>query len=52
MKFENILFFMQHVKTGDIFDNARIIRVDRGFGLLLELPSIPEVSPAYVSVCQ
>ncbi|PSS36280.1 RRNA biogenesis protein [Actinidia chinensis var. chinensis] len=38
------------VKTGDIFDRAKVIRVDRGSGLLLEVPSSPFPTPAYVSV--
>lgn len=37
------------VKIGDIYDDARVVRVDRGLGLLLEVPSIPESTPAYVS---
>ena len=41
---------MQLVKTGDIFDRAKVIRVDRGSGLLLEVPSSPFPTPAYVSV--
>lgn len=42
---------MQHVKIGDIYDNSKVVRVDRGLGLLLEVPSIPEPTPAFVSVC-
>ncbi|GMP96859.1 hypothetical protein CsSME_00045323 [Camellia sinensis var. sinensis] len=38
------------VKTGDIFDHSKVIRVDRGFGLLLEVPTSPIPTPAYVSV--
>ncbi|XP_059646446.1 rRNA biogenesis protein RRP5 [Cornus florida] len=38
------------VKTGDIFDHSKVVRVDRGFGLLLEIPSSPVPTPAYVSV--
>lgn len=38
------------VKTGDIFDHSKVIRVDRGFGLLLEIPTAPYPTPAYVSV--
>lgn len=38
-----------YVKTGDIYDNSRIIRVDKGFGLMLEIPSTPVSTPAYVS---
>ncbi|KAI3985621.1 hypothetical protein MKX01_033904, partial [Papaver californicum] len=40
-----------HVKTGDIYDSARVVRVDRGFGLLLEIPSTPVPTVAYVSIC-
>ncbi|XP_020258376.1 rRNA biogenesis protein RRP5 [Asparagus officinalis] len=39
-----------HVKTGDIYDNSRILRVDRGIGLLLEIPSSPKPTPAYVNI--
>ncbi|XP_026418043.1 rRNA biogenesis protein RRP5-like isoform X1 [Papaver somniferum] len=39
-----------HVKTGDIYDGARVVRVDRGLGLLLEIPSTPIPTPAYVSI--
>ena len=42
---------MQHVKIGDIYDDSKVVRVDRGSGLLLEVPSIPESTPAFVSVC-
>ncbi|CAL5439115.1 unnamed protein product [Camellia sinensis] len=38
---------MQLVKTGDIFDHSKVIRVDRGFGLLLEVPTSPIPTPAY-----
>ncbi|KAG1347685.1 putative rRNA biogenesis protein RRP5 [Cocos nucifera] len=38
------------VRTGEIYDNSRILRVDRGIGLLLEVPSFPIPSPAYVSI--
>ncbi|KAL7197319.1 hypothetical protein ACSBR2_019960 [Camellia fascicularis] len=38
------------VKTGDIFDHSKVIRVDRGFGLLLEVLTSPIPTPAYVSV--
>ncbi|XP_078436680.1 RIBOSOMAL RNA PROCESSING 5 [Wolffia australiana] len=37
-----------YVKTGDIYDNAKIIRVDAGVGLLLEIPSTPASSTAYI----
>ncbi|KAK2985370.1 hypothetical protein RJ640_029327 [Escallonia rubra] len=38
------------VKTGDIFDHSKVVRVDRGMGLLLEVPSLPIPTPAYVNV--
>ena len=41
---------MQLVKVGDIFDDSKVIRVDRGSGLLLDIPSIPIPTPAYVNV--
>ncbi|XP_023641258.1 rRNA biogenesis protein RRP5 isoform X2 [Capsella rubella] len=37
-----------HVSSGSIFDEAKVIRIDKS-GLLLELPSNPETTPAYVS---
>ncbi|KAE8649759.1 rRNA biogenesis protein RRP5 [Cucumis sativus] len=39
-----------HVRIGDIYDSAKVVRVDRGFGLLLEVPSSPESTPTFVSV--
>ncbi|XP_019053357.1 PREDICTED: rRNA biogenesis protein RRP5 isoform X2 [Nelumbo nucifera] len=39
-----------NVKAGDIYDSSRVVRVDRGLGLLLEIPSIPVSTPAYVSI--
>ncbi|KAG8646904.1 rRNA biogenesis protein RRP5 isoform X3 [Manihot esculenta] len=39
-----------HVKVGDIYDSAKIVRVDKGLGLLLEIPSTPLSTPAYVSI--
>lgn len=42
---------MQHVKIGDIYDDSKVVRVDRGLGLLLEIPSTQISTPAYVSVC-
>lgn len=42
---------MQHVKVGDIYDQSKVIRVDRGLGLLLDIPSTPVSTPAYVTVC-
>ncbi|PWA41653.1 Nucleic acid-binding, OB-fold [Artemisia annua] len=38
------------VKVGDIFEDSKVIRVDRGSGLLLEIPSVPIPTPAYVNV--
>ncbi|KAK9062384.1 hypothetical protein SSX86_019570 [Deinandra increscens subsp. villosa] len=38
------------VKVGDIFENSKVVRVDRGSGLLLEIPSDPIPTPAYVNV--
>ncbi|KAL8150493.1 hypothetical protein V2J09_020301 [Rumex salicifolius] len=38
------------VKTGDIFDQSKIIRIDKGSGILLEVPSAPVATPAYVTV--
>ncbi|KAL8147183.1 rRNA biogenesis protein RRP5 isoform X2 [Apium graveolens] len=38
------------LNAGDIFDNSKVIRIDRGLGLLLEVPSSPVPTPAYVSV--
>ncbi|KFK38561.1 hypothetical protein AALP_AA3G129700 [Arabis alpina] len=37
-----------HVSSGGIFDEAKVVRVDKS-GLLLELPSKPASTPAYVS---
>ncbi|KAL3625500.1 hypothetical protein CASFOL_030954 [Castilleja foliolosa] len=37
------------VKTGDIFDQSKVIRVDKASGLLLELPTLPTSTPAYVN---
>ncbi|WZY95790.1 rRNA biogenesis protein RRP5 [Brassica napus] len=37
-----------HVSSGDIFEEAKVVRVDKS-GLLLELPSKPVSTPAYVS---
>ncbi|XP_040372263.1 rRNA biogenesis protein RRP5 isoform X1 [Rosa chinensis] len=39
-----------HVKIGDICDDAKVVRVDRGLGLLLEIPSTQVSTPAYVSI--
>ncbi|KAL6997499.1 hypothetical protein U1Q18_007623 [Sarracenia purpurea var. burkii] len=38
------------VKTGDIFEGSKVIRVDRGLGLLLQIPTSPLPTPAYVGV--
>ncbi|BBM98348.1 rRNA biogenesis protein RRP5 [Marchantia polymorpha subsp. ruderalis] len=38
------------VKSGDIFNNALVRRVDATIGLLLELPSKPNSSAAYVHI--
>lgn len=39
-----------HASVGDIYDNAKIVRVDRGLGILLEIPSTPQSTSAYVNV--
>ncbi|XP_014514109.1 rRNA biogenesis protein RRP5 [Vigna radiata var. radiata] len=39
-----------HVKIGDIYDNSKVVRVDKGSGLLLEVPSIPEPTPVFVNI--
>ncbi|CAL0321523.1 unnamed protein product [Lupinus luteus] len=41
-----------HVKIGDIYDDSKVVRVDKGSGLLLEVPSIPESTPAFVSISE
>lgn len=38
------------VKIGDIYDQSKVVRVDRGFGILLEIPSTPVSTPAYVGM--
>ncbi|PIN20215.1 rRNA processing protein Rrp5 [Handroanthus impetiginosus] len=38
------------VKIGDIFDQSKVVRVDKGSGLLLELPTLPVPTPAYVNL--
>ncbi|KAK6941973.1 S1 domain [Dillenia turbinata] len=40
------------VKTGDIFEQSKVVRVDRSLGLLLEVPSAPAPTPAYVSISE
>ncbi|KAF4369032.1 hypothetical protein F8388_013361 [Cannabis sativa] len=39
-----------HVKVGDIYEDLKVVRVDRGLGLLLEIPTSPVPTPAYVSI--
>ncbi|XP_044501490.1 rRNA biogenesis protein RRP5 [Mangifera indica] len=39
-----------HVKIGDIYDQSKVVRVDRGLGLLLDIPTAPASIPAYVSI--
>ncbi|CAM8882388.1 unnamed protein product [Rhodiola kirilowii] len=39
-----------NVKTGDIYDASKVVRVDKGLGLLLEIPSAPASVPAYVGI--
>nr|XP_015898902.2 rRNA biogenesis protein RRP5 isoform X1 [Ziziphus jujuba var. spinosa] len=39
-----------HVKIGDIYEDSKVVRVDKGLGLLLEIPSMPVSTPAYVSI--
>ncbi|GMH18742.1 hypothetical protein Nepgr_020583 [Nepenthes gracilis] len=38
------------VKTGGIYDQSTIVRIDKGLGLLLQIPSEPVPSPAYVTM--
>ncbi|XP_074276479.1 rRNA biogenesis protein RRP5 [Silene latifolia] len=42
------------VKTGEIYDKAKIIRIDKQWGLLLAIPNCPDstvdATPAYVTV--
>ncbi|KAJ8448113.1 hypothetical protein Cgig2_031837 [Carnegiea gigantea] len=38
------------LKTGGVYEHSKIIRVDRSLGLLLEIPSHPVHTPAYVSI--
>lgn len=45
-----ILSIKQLVKVGDIFDQSKVIRVDKGSGLLLETPTLPVPTPIYVNV--
>ncbi|KAK9266592.1 hypothetical protein L1049_021657 [Liquidambar formosana] len=39
-----------HVKIGDIYDHSKVVRVDRGLGILLEIPSSPASTPTYVGM--
>ncbi|OMO68743.1 hypothetical protein COLO4_29434 [Corchorus olitorius] len=39
-----------HVNIGEIYDQSKVIRVDRGLGLLLDIPSKPVSTPAYVNI--
>ncbi|KAK8947319.1 hypothetical protein KSP39_PZI006890 [Platanthera zijinensis] len=41
-----------HVNTGEIYDKARILRIDENFGLLLSIPSSPEPTAAYVHLSE
>ncbi|CAM8884493.1 unnamed protein product [Rhodiola kirilowii] len=38
----------KNVKTGDIYDASKVVRCDKGLGLLLEIPSAPASVQAYV----
>ncbi|KAL5545605.1 hypothetical protein UlMin_005292 [Ulmus minor] len=38
------------VKIGDIYEDSKVVRVDRGLGVLLEVQSMPVSTPAYVSI--
>ncbi|GAB2295441.1 hypothetical protein Dimus_029608 [Dionaea muscipula] len=40
----------QILKTGDAFDQSKIIRIDKGLGLLLQVPCEPAPAPAYVAI--
>ncbi|CAN6476370.1 unnamed protein product [Victoria cruziana] len=37
-----------HVKAGDVYEDAHVVRIDRRSGLLLEIPSSPVHTPAFV----
>ncbi|XP_062112321.1 rRNA biogenesis protein RRP5 isoform X2 [Humulus lupulus] len=39
-----------HVKVGNIYEDLKVVRVDRGLGLLLEIPTSPVPTPTYVSI--
>lgn len=40
----------QLVKIGDIFEQCKVVRIDKGSGLLLEVPTVPVPTPTYVNV--
>lgn len=44
------IFVKQLVKVGDIFEQCKVVRVDKGSGLLLEVPTVPVPTPTYVNV--
>ncbi|XP_078180965.1 RIBOSOMAL RNA PROCESSING 5 isoform X4 [Carex rostrata] len=39
-----------NIKIGEIYDESRVVRVDKGIGLLVEIPSSPAPSPAYINM--
>ncbi|GER39943.1 RNA binding [Striga asiatica] len=41
---------VQLVKIGYISSQSKVVRVDKGSGLLLEIPTLPTPTPAYVNV--
>lgn len=38
------------VKIGDVFEECEVVRVDKGSGLLLKVPTVPDPTPTYVNV--
>ncbi|KAH6781199.1 RIBOSOMAL RNA PROCESSING 5 [Perilla frutescens var. hirtella] len=38
------------VKIGDIFEQCKVVRVDKGSGLLLDVPTVPVPTPTYVNL--
>ncbi|KAL6571985.1 hypothetical protein OROMI_012943 [Orobanche minor] len=38
------------VKIADIFEQCKVVRIDKGSGLLLEVPTVPVPTPTYVNV--
>lgn len=42
---------MQNLKAGDIYDNSKVLRIDKKAGLFLEIPS-PTPIPGFISVCE